>query len=174
MVRVSLRTIAKQFDPLEAASGTGRILPINDDLITVLYAHRQWFVEHFGQPRRDHYLLPWGSPVPADPERHAREVKTAWTKARRRAKVPCRLHDLRHTYATALAEAGLPESTMLALMGHMSRAMLEHYSHIRMRAKRDAAASVRLRPRIENSEVVPVKVPVIAKIGRFSDIGNCV
>jgi hypothetical protein len=33
---------------------------------------------------------------------------------------------------------------MLALMGHMSRAMLEQYSHIRMRAKREALAGVSL------------------------------
>jgi hypothetical protein len=37
-----------------------------------------------------------------------------------------------------MAEAGVPESTMLAIMGHMSRAMLERYSHIRMAAKRAA------------------------------------
>ena len=67
-----------------------------------------------------------------------------------------RLHDLRHTFATRLAENGVPESTMLALMGHMSRAMLERYSHIRMAAKRNAVAGVLLRPTPqsgENSEV---------------------
>jgi hypothetical protein len=62
-----------------------------------------------------------------------------------------------------LAEAGVPESTMLALMGHMSRAMLERYSHIRMAAKRDAVAAITLRPRVENSKVVPVKVPVVVR-----------
>jgi hypothetical protein len=41
-----------------------------------------------------------------------------------------------------MAEAGVPESTMLALMGHMSRAMLERYSHIRMAAKRQAVESL--------------------------------
>ena len=75
--------------------------------------------------------------------------------------VSCRLHDLRHTFATRLAENGVPESTMLALMGHMSRAMLERYSHIRMTAKRDAVAGVTLRQKGEDSEVVPVKVPVV-------------
>ena len=29
-----------------------------------------------------------------------------------------------------MAEAGVPETTMLAIMGHMSRAMLGRYSHI--------------------------------------------
>lgn len=72
------------------------------------------------------------------------------------ARVSCRLHDLRHTLATQLAENGVSESTMLALMGHMSRAMLERYSHIRMAAKRDAVASVSLRVKSQNSQVVPV------------------
>ena len=33
---------------------------------------------------------------------------------------------------------------MLALAGHMSRAMLERYSHIRMAAKREAVKSLEL------------------------------
>jgi hypothetical protein len=56
---------------------------------------------------------------------------------------------------------------MLALLGHMSRAMLERYSHIRMTAKRDAVAGVLLRPKAkeaENSELVPVKVPVLERV----------
>jgi len=43
-----------------------------------------------------------------------------------------------------MAEAGVPESTMLALMVHMSRAMLEKCSHIRMAAKREAVKSLEL------------------------------
>ena len=56
---------------------------------------------------------------------------------------------------------------MLALMGHMSRSMLERYSHIRMTAKRDAVAGVTLSQKGENSEVVPVKVPVAEHPGRI-------
>ena len=33
---------------------------------------------------------------------------------------------------------------MLAILGHMSRAMLERYSHIRMAAKRDAVKGLTL------------------------------
>jgi integrase len=62
--------------------------------------------------------------------------------------VSCRLHDLRHTVATKLAEAGVPESTMLSLMGHMSRAMLERYSHIRMAAKRVAVEALSAKPEL--------------------------
>jgi site-specific recombinase XerD len=70
-----------------------------------------------------------------------------------------RLHDFRHTFATHLAENGVSESTMFALMGHMSRSMLERYSHIRMAVKRDAMAVVRLHEQTakpQNSEPVPV------------------
>jgi site-specific recombinase XerD len=80
------------------------------------------------------------------------------------ARVRCRLHDLRHTFATRLAENGASESTMLALMGDMGRAMPERYSHIRMAARREAVAGVTLRQKDKNSEVVPVKVPVMAQI----------
>ena len=56
----------------------------------------------------------------------------------------CRLHDLRRTAATKMAENGTPEATMKALLGHMSTSMLERYSHIRMDAKRTATESLNL------------------------------
>jgi integrase len=148
----------------KTSSGTGRGIPINDDLASILAAHRVWFGERFGEPRPDHHLFPWGKPVPADPTRHATDITWGWDQLRKDTKVSCRLHDLRHTFATRLAENGVSESTMLALMGHMSRAMLERYSHIRMTAKRDALSGIMLRPETgetrRNSEVVPVEVPV--------------
>jgi hypothetical protein len=35
-----------------------------------------------------------------------------------------------------MAEAGAADATLMAVAGHMSRRMLEHYSHVRMAAKR--------------------------------------
>jgi integrase len=49
-----------------------------------------------------------------------------------------RFHDLRHQAITELAEAGASDATLMAVAGHMSRRMLEHYSHVRMAAKRTA------------------------------------
>jgi integrase len=149
----------------KTSNGTGRTIPINDDLATILAAHRSWFVERFGEPLPDHYLFPWGKPLPSDPAKHATDITWGWDKLRELTGVSCGLHDLRHTFATRLAESGASESTMLALMGHMSRAMLERYSHIRMAAKREAVAGITLRQEGENSEVVPVKVPVLATTG---------
>jgi integrase len=59
----------------------------------------------------------------------------------RRAAAPLqglRFHDLRHQAITEMAEAGASDATMMAVAGHMSRRMLEHYSHVRMAAKRTA------------------------------------
>lgn len=63
----------------------------------------------------------------------------------KRAKVQCRFHNLRHIVCTKMAEAGVPEATMKAIMGHMSRAMLERYSHIRKAAEVEAMAAIEAR-----------------------------
>jgi len=140
----------------KTSNGTGRTIPINDDLASILAAHRTDFVNAFGQPLPEQFLFAWGSPLPSDPTRHATSIKHGWESLRSRTGVACRLHDLRHTVATRLAENGVSESTMLALMGHMSRGMLESYSHIRMAAKIHAVAAVRLRSEPPNSGIVPV------------------
>jgi integrase len=49
-----------------------------------------------------------------------------------------RFHDLRHCAITQLAEGGTSDSTIMAIAGHVSRRMLERYSHVRMEAKRTA------------------------------------
>ncbi len=68
--------------------------------------------------------------------------KTAWNTAKKRAGVKCRLHDLRHYFLTALSETQTSDSTILAIAGHLSRAMLKRYSHVRAKAKRDAVAAI--------------------------------
>jgi integrase len=144
----------------KTSSGTGRIIPINDDLAIVLASHRSWFVERFGEPQPEQYLFPFGSPQPTSADRPVTDITSGWDLVRSTSGVSCRLHDLRHTFCTRLAENGVSESTMLALMGHMSRAMLERYSHIRMSAKREAVAAIKLRRSAQISDPVPVKVPV--------------
>jgi integrase len=144
----------------KTSSGTGRQIPMNADLFHVLSAHAAWFTEKFGEAKPDHYLFPFGKPQPTDPSRCTTTLKTVWNSIRQEANVDCRLHDLRHTAATKMAEAGVPETTMLALMGHMSRAMLERYSHIRMAAKREAVEV--LSTTRTKKDGVPTKVPTVA------------
>jgi integrase len=49
-----------------------------------------------------------------------------------------RFHDLRHHAITELAESQTSERTIMAIAGHVSPKMLDHYSHVRMQAKRQA------------------------------------
>ena len=49
-----------------------------------------------------------------------------------------RFDDLRHTVITELAEMGVADHVLESITGHLSRRMPEHYSHIRIDAKRQA------------------------------------
>ena len=69
------------------------------------------------------------------------ECKSAWKRASAAFR-GFRFHDLRHQAITELAERGASDATVMALAGHMSRAMMEHYSHVRMEAKRAAVAGL--------------------------------
>jgi integrase len=74
-----------------------------------------------------------------DPTRHVKSWRTAWRTLTKRAGLPgFRFHDLRHCAITQLAEGGTSDSTIMAIAGHVSRRMLERYSHVRMEAKRTA------------------------------------
>jgi integrase len=74
-----------------------------------------------------------------------------------------RFHDLRHTCITKLAEGQASEQTIMAIAGHVSRKMLEHYSHIRMEAKRAALDAIAQAPNPANfgagSHQIPHQVP---------------
>jgi integrase len=67
-----------------------------------------------------------------------RSWRTAWRRALKEAGLQIRFHDLRHCCVTKLAEGQASEGTIMSISGHLSRAMIEHYSHIRMAAKRAA------------------------------------
>jgi integrase len=74
-----------------------------------------------------------------DPTRHVNSWRTAWRALTKKAGLPgFRFHDLRHCAITSLAESGAADSTIMAIAGHVSRKMLERYSHVRMEAKRNA------------------------------------
>ena len=74
-----------------------------------------------------------------DPTRPVGSWRNAWRKLTHKAGLKgLRFHDLRHHAITELAESGASEQTIMAIAGHVSRRMLERYSHIRLEAKRSA------------------------------------
>lgn len=76
------------------------------------------------------------------------EWKSAWQTARTKSGLDYRWHDLRHSFVSRLAEnPHVSEETIRSLAGHVSRRMLERYSHIRTHAKRAAILSLEQSPR---------------------------
>ena len=129
----------------KTAAGTGRIIPLNSRAMALLTHWRGLF--DGAEP--DHYVFPHEKYGLAGNDRRqcAYEIiptepmhrwKVAWESARKTANLVCRFHDLRHTFISRLAESQASDSTVMALAGHVSRAMMERYSHIRMEAKRRA------------------------------------
>jgi integrase len=83
--------------------------------------------ERYGFDGEDGHLYGAISVWGLDPTKAMGSMKSAWTTCRKAAGVWCRLHDLRHTFISAFAEGGVPESTMKAIAGWMSAKMLERY-----------------------------------------------
>jgi integrase len=128
-------------------AGTGRVIPLNETAIAALTAHAAWYLKRFGKCTPEWYVFPFGTPLPKDPTRPITSFKTAWTKVRKKAGVKGRWHDNRHTLVTELAEGGAGDEVIMSIAGHVSRAMLSRYSHVRMEAKRRALDEIATRQR---------------------------
>jgi len=57
-----------------------------------------------------------------------------------------RFHDLRHQAITELAESKASDQTIMGIAGHVSKKMLQHYSHVRIDAKRNALDALLMKP----------------------------
>jgi len=119
-----------------------RTIPLNEP---AAWALRQLLARARAQGSVDpeHYLLPHralNGQKGFDPLRPISSWRGSWDKLRRAAGMPSlRMYDLRHHAITRLLEdEEVSERTVIELAGHVSRAMLERYSHIRMRTKKEA------------------------------------
>lgn len=75
-----------------------------------------------------------------------------------------RFHDLRHCAITKLAESDASDATIMAVAGHLSREMMEHYSHVRMAAKRRAVEAI---PSYIPSEETPATLATLPTTKRL-------
>jgi integrase len=124
--------------------GSGRVIPLNS---TVYSALVRW-AGRFPTAKPEEYIFPACEDAridcmkpdlsKIDPSQPIKSWRTAWRRALKDASLDIRFHDLRHTCITKLAEGRASEQTLMSIAGHLSRKMVEHYSHIRMAAKRTA------------------------------------
>ena len=62
---------------------------------------------------------------------HRRDLQRPWTRACEIAGITdCRVHDLRHSFASTLVNRGVPLFTIQKLLGHRSQTMTARYSHL--------------------------------------------
>src|SRR5436190_21080793 len=115
-----------------------RVIPLNTSALNAV-ARMVERADMLGHTEPEHYLWPacqWGRFNPTQP---MLKWDTAWRALRDAAGLQgLRFHDLRHTVITELAEMGVADHMLESITGHLSRRMLEHYSHIRIEAKRQA------------------------------------
>lgn len=78
-----------------------------------------------------------------DPRHPQSSWDAEWNQFRKTAGISHRrFHDLRHTYISRAAEAGVPTPVIEAQVGHMSADMVRWYTHISTRAQYKAACRI--------------------------------
>jgi integrase len=126
-----------------------RIVELNRDALMAaarLYQRAQML----GALLPEHFLLP------ADLSKHTREDdpmrgtgydvtrhQVSWITSYRNLRKAAglgklRFHDMRHTFISMMGEQGVPLPVVGAMVGHMSAAMIRHYTHISASAQRQA------------------------------------
>ena len=150
-----------------------RVIPLNADaweVILALYRRSQ----ALGGFEPSHFLFPACENENIDHTRHMKSWRTAWRRLTRaiqcagcgmlqnpsekcsgceadirELKSPFagfRFHDLRHQSITELAESKASDQTIMSIAGHVSKKMLQHYSHIRLDARWNALDALMLKP----------------------------
>ncbi|HYH00944.1 MAG TPA: tyrosine-type recombinase/integrase [Terriglobales bacterium] len=133
-------------------AGTGRGIPLNRRALTAL---REWAAQ-FPDRQPEHYVFPTekitqpkrGTTEPViyahNPLKPMGSWKTAWTTARKNAKVWIRFHDLRHTAVSRMVRAGVPLAVIGDLLGWSASTlllMIKKYAHLSA-AFKDAVATL--------------------------------
>jgi integrase len=70
------------------------------------------------------------------------ELRRQWEAARAATGINCRWHDLRHTCASWLVQAGVPLHTVAEILGHTSTAVTRRYAHLAPEHLRDAILKI--------------------------------
>jgi len=119
-----------------------RTIPLNRDAV-LAFAKLNDRSKKLNGAEPDHFVFPACERNQIDPTKPQKGWRSAWRSLTKAAGFPgFRFHDLRHQAITEMAEAGASDATIMAVAGHIDRAMMEHYSHVRMAAKRDVLSKL--------------------------------
>lgn len=132
----------------QSKSGRPRTIPLNATTQTLLE----------GLPKTSEYVFP--SPKT---ERRLNDVGRQFERAVKNAKlVDFHFHDLRHTAATRMADAGADPFTLAAILGHSDIRMTARYTHATDEAKRRAVDKlVKLTPETGESQPTNLKLRAV-------------
>ncbi len=171
------RTLTIRHSKTEAGE---RVITLNADALGAILELRERAKGFFGDNLSpDWYVFPSGegqgpkiganrAAVKPDPTKPMMTWRSAWRAIRATAAkgdaekgIPpmpslarLRFHDARHHAITELAETAASDSVIRSIAGHVSQKMLEHYSHVRLEAKRRALdALATMRPESQNQGV---------------------
>jgi integrase len=116
-----------------------RLLPLNASALEAAQTMLDR-MEKLGHTDPQHFIWCANKHHKYNPTKPTTDWKSAWHSLTKAAGLKgLRFHDLRHTIITELLEdPDTPEQVVESITGHLSKRMLQHYSHIRMAAKRKA------------------------------------
>ena len=139
------RTVCVRRENTKTNAGA-RVLPLNREAILAFSELRDRAVK-LEASDSEHFVFPSCEKGHFDSNKPMKSWRSAWRNLTRLADLTgLRFHDLRHQAITELAENGLGDQTIMSIAGHVSRQMLDHYSHIRLTAKRRALEALETHP----------------------------
>jgi integrase len=134
----------------DTKSGKARIVPLNQDARGALQSRARYRAEHCPDSLQV-FCRKSGAGVAS--------VKTGWTKVLRKAGLEdFHFHDLRHTAATRLADAGTNTREIMAILGHRCIQTSARYTHATDEGLRRAMEAL-----AQRQTRTDTKVPTIAK-----------
>ncbi len=134
-------------------SGRTRHVPLSALAVTILQRQLAKRQLHPGNP----YVFPSAR----RPDRAVEGIRGAWRRAREAAGLPedLRIHDLRHSFASALANAGTPLNEIGTVLGHSQLSTTQRYAHHAPQRLIDTATiALRAWNLLPEPEVVEVQV----------------
>jgi integrase len=166
----------------KTASGTGRIIPLNQRAMAAL----GFWATHFPERKPEHYVFPterYGAAgdkfcakaYDVDPTKPIGSIKEAWEAAKLRAArilkgepdstakiapLPCRFHDLRHTAVSRMLNAGVPIAKVAKIVGWSTATMVQmaaRYGHFTLDELRGAMDSI-------SSTTIQTESPVFSPV----------